>query len=328
VRSTVDQNGNVDGYDDYYPFGLQMPGRSSNSANPNDQYKFTGHEDDDEAGLDIYHANARGYDPVLGRFMQMDPLLEFASPYVYVGNNPLSFTDPTGLYSVGRGGSNEFGVLNGGGVVGTPEEDQFGEFFDYERFEQQQKQEEAAQGNDCPPCGEGEANSTRIGLTASSLGALGMASTKLELELSTELYGRGFRLGIAGNYQLRGRNLNLFKDAPMTDATRPLTKITGLGRTVSGLGRATAGVGLVYDTNLLFRGRISYGRWGYRTGVTGGSFLAGSSFGGPAGLTVGLIGTTAEVGYDLFRYLRKELSIKIGATEAAMRRGWIPRFPQ
>jgi len=51
IRATVDQNGNVDSYDDYYPFGLVMPGRTVNVSNPNDHYKFTGHERDDEAGL-------------------------------------------------------------------------------------------------------------------------------------------------------------------------------------------------------------------------------------------------------------------------------------
>jgi RHS repeat-associated protein len=77
-----------------------MPGRSSNSANPNDNYKFTGYELDDEAGLDLYHANARGYDPVLGRFMQIDPLSDQFpgwTPYHYVHNNPLNLTDPTGM---------------------------------------------------------------------------------------------------------------------------------------------------------------------------------------------------------------------------------------
>jgi len=100
VRSTVDQNGNVDGYDDYYPFGLTMPGRSSNSANPNDAYKFTGYEQDDEAGLNLYHASARGYDPVLGRFLQIDPLADQFpewTPYHYVHNNPLNLIDPTGM---------------------------------------------------------------------------------------------------------------------------------------------------------------------------------------------------------------------------------------
>ena len=41
--------------------------------------------------------NARGMDPVTGRFLQIDPLMQFASPYVYAGNNPVSLTDPTGM---------------------------------------------------------------------------------------------------------------------------------------------------------------------------------------------------------------------------------------
>ena len=100
VRTTVDRNGNVVGRDDYYPFGLAMPWRSSNSSNPNDDYKFTGYELDDEAGLTMYHANARGYDPVLGRFMQVDPMSDLfphVSSYAYGNNNPLRFTDPTGM---------------------------------------------------------------------------------------------------------------------------------------------------------------------------------------------------------------------------------------
>ncbi|MEO1022511.1 MAG: RHS repeat-associated core domain-containing protein [Bacteroidota bacterium] len=99
VRTTVDQNGNVDGYDDYYAFGLTMPGRSSNSANPNDDYKFTGHERDEEAGLNLIHAGARMMDPVIGRWLGIDPLsAKFPehSPYNYVINNPLIYFDPKG----------------------------------------------------------------------------------------------------------------------------------------------------------------------------------------------------------------------------------------
>ena len=99
VRTTVDRNGNVVGRDDYYPFGLAMPGRSSNSANPNDDYKFTGYELDNEAGLTMYHAGARGYDPVLGRFMQIDRRYDKypgISSYAYVLNNPVGLTDVTG----------------------------------------------------------------------------------------------------------------------------------------------------------------------------------------------------------------------------------------
>ncbi len=100
VRATVNRDGNVLGYDDYYPFGKVMPGRSNNTANPNDLYKFTGHERDDEAGLTIDFMNARTYDPITGRFMQVDPLSDqFAgwAPYHYVHNNPLRLIDPTGM---------------------------------------------------------------------------------------------------------------------------------------------------------------------------------------------------------------------------------------
>lgn len=101
---------------DYYPFGLTMPGRSANTANPNDNYKFTGYENDDEGGLDLYHANARGYDPVLGRFMQVDPMSHLypgISTYAYVVNNPLIFVDPTGeTIEVCNGSGDERNCVN------------------------------------------------------------------------------------------------------------------------------------------------------------------------------------------------------------------------
>lgn len=99
VRTTVNRDGNVLGYDDYYPFGLEMPGRSSNSANPSDNYKFTGYEKDDEAGLNMYHAGNRMYDPVLGRFMQIDRFYDkypSLSTYQYTANNPVNFIDVNG----------------------------------------------------------------------------------------------------------------------------------------------------------------------------------------------------------------------------------------
>ncbi len=61
---------------------------------------FTGHEQVDHAG--IIHMNGRIYDPVSGRFMQADPIIQEVknsqnlNRYSYVLNNPLSYTDPTG----------------------------------------------------------------------------------------------------------------------------------------------------------------------------------------------------------------------------------------
>jgi len=104
TRTTVNENGNIIGYDDYYPFGLGMPTRSDNSANGTATYKFTGHERDDEADITLDYMMARNYDPVLGRFLQIDPKsANFPdwSPYNYTMNNPINFWDPDGRAPAG-----------------------------------------------------------------------------------------------------------------------------------------------------------------------------------------------------------------------------------
>lgn len=61
---------------------------------------YTGHEHLDEVGL--INMNGRVYDPVLGRFIQPDPLIQAPeniqnyNRYSYVLNNPLKYTDPSG----------------------------------------------------------------------------------------------------------------------------------------------------------------------------------------------------------------------------------------
>ena len=61
---------------------------------------FTGHETLDRTGF--VHMNGRLYDLRVGRFMSPDPVVSEPwsaqgwNPYSYVGNSPLSRTDPTG----------------------------------------------------------------------------------------------------------------------------------------------------------------------------------------------------------------------------------------
>lgn len=62
---------------------------------------FSLRERDDESAL--MHFRARSYDPRLGRFIQMDPLLSKNSSitrtYAYADHSPTALTDPLGQYS-------------------------------------------------------------------------------------------------------------------------------------------------------------------------------------------------------------------------------------
>ena len=58
----------------------------------------------DGSGLEAYDATFRMYDPQIGRFWQIDPLAEISenySPYSFVEDNPISYSDPLGLKDTG-----------------------------------------------------------------------------------------------------------------------------------------------------------------------------------------------------------------------------------
>ena len=100
IRVTIDDDGTVLSYNDYYPFGLQMPARNFNQGLANDLYKYSGKELDEETGLGWYYFGARFYDPEVMRWFVPDPLSDqypFLSPFSYVGNNPLIFIDVNGM---------------------------------------------------------------------------------------------------------------------------------------------------------------------------------------------------------------------------------------
>jgi len=95
----TDINGNIENQTDYCPYG----GICYTSGSDPNRYKFTGKERDAESGLDYF--GARYNSSNMGRFMSPDPLggdltnPQSLNKYAYVLNNPLTNTDPTGLYT-------------------------------------------------------------------------------------------------------------------------------------------------------------------------------------------------------------------------------------
>ncbi|MFJ9552415.1 RHS repeat-associated core domain-containing protein [Nocardiopsis sp. NPDC101807] len=73
-----------------------------------DEHGFVGGTIDESTGLT--QLGARAYDATLGRFVSVDPVLDVTDPqqmhgYTYANNNPVSYTDPDGLYlrkAIGR----------------------------------------------------------------------------------------------------------------------------------------------------------------------------------------------------------------------------------
>ncbi|MHB8527434.1 MAG: RHS repeat domain-containing protein [Candidatus Acidiferrales bacterium] len=97
VRMVTDASGNVLGQEGHFPFG-----EAWYSANGNSEWVFTSYQHNQETGLE--YAMARYYDPRTATFCSADPVEgDPADPaswnrYVYVRDNPVNLTDPSGEF--------------------------------------------------------------------------------------------------------------------------------------------------------------------------------------------------------------------------------------
>ncbi len=134
-RVVTDASGNVKARHDYLPFGEEVSanvgGRTTAqgySQVDNVRQQFTGYERDGETGLD--YAQARYYASQKGRFTSVDPLLASGAPatpqswnrYAYAFNNPLVYTDPTGLI-------NDYYIERDGYIYEIETSDSFDRFY-------------------------------------------------------------------------------------------------------------------------------------------------------------------------------------------------------
>ena len=90
IIGTADSTGTSTAIFTYGPFG-------ESSLTTGIRYGYTGQRS--MAALGLLYYKARFYSPSLGRFLQPDPIgyADDLNLYAYVGNNPVNFTDPSGL---------------------------------------------------------------------------------------------------------------------------------------------------------------------------------------------------------------------------------------
>ncbi len=99
----------VQSWNDYYAFGGLMPGRKYVSTACRFNYQGNEKDLDLNANENWVNFQLRMFNPDLGRWMSPDPYGQFHSPYVGMGNNPVSGVDPDGgfahYYTTSSGGA-------------------------------------------------------------------------------------------------------------------------------------------------------------------------------------------------------------------------------
>ncbi|MEZ5014992.1 MAG: hypothetical protein R2794_11940 [Chitinophagales bacterium] len=99
--------------EDYYPFGMVMPGRSY-GAGSEGRYRFgyQGSLNDGELGDNTYSTFYRELDSRIARWWSDDSKKSGSeSPYLIDHNNPIRFNDPKGDWPPGNDGSSVYGQI-------------------------------------------------------------------------------------------------------------------------------------------------------------------------------------------------------------------------
>jgi RHS repeat-associated protein len=95
VNAVIDGNQQVVASYRYDPFGVLL----AKAGTLDQPFRFSTKRYDEATGL--YYYGYRFYNPIIGRWLTRDPLGELGgiNLYGFVGNNPVNFYDPLGLYS-------------------------------------------------------------------------------------------------------------------------------------------------------------------------------------------------------------------------------------
>jgi RHS repeat-associated protein len=107
----------------YLPFGEKL----SSTAGVNNPFTYVGEYGVMDEGSGLYFMRNRWYSPVIGRFVQQDPigLAGGTNLYGYTGNNPTNWADPLGTEpdpAAARGNAESYRDILDGNSVNTREE--------------------------------------------------------------------------------------------------------------------------------------------------------------------------------------------------------------
>ena len=104
-RAATDEAGNLLWRENYAPFGKKLENENAELGN---HIGYTGKPHERITGFT--YLNARYYDPLIGRFMAVDPVgyldrgEQYFQRYTYTDNNPYKYTDPSGKMYEGWSG--------------------------------------------------------------------------------------------------------------------------------------------------------------------------------------------------------------------------------
>lgn len=102
---------------DYFPYGLPMEGREITQEDYRWSYQGQYAEKDTTAGWNRFQL--RMYDARFGRWLSVDPMSQYPSPYLAMGNTPNMSVDPNGGWSwLAAGGGAVVGGLIGYAITG------------------------------------------------------------------------------------------------------------------------------------------------------------------------------------------------------------------
>ena len=315
TRAVIDAAGNVTESSDFYPFGLQMPGRGFLSGSIATKEGFTGKEQDGET--DWQYFGARYYHPALGKWLAVDPLEEYHSGYTYVGNNPIRFYDIMGLSS---SDSAEVypEVVEGDPVTICGNCDSWWHTF-------------GALGGASLRVSANNAQTNAASTTSevSSKASLLSASIGFHFDLQKSMF-------VKNGYWYDTQRGKWYKNSywgrrGSTTMKKDVLALAGrygkYGSRLSNLGTGLGIFGLTIETYQVYSGEMGIGRFSYHLGSTGLSIGAAAMMGSGAGLGVATSALTLEMVYDSALWYLDHLEQVYNNFHYTTNQGRMPGFP-